>query len=76
MQKENKMNVIKATYGEVDCTQQIQSRVNGNKLIIRSNNDIIGDTQPGVVKYLEIEIENTINAVMSLKALQFYILSI
>ena len=61
MLKENKMNIIKATYGEIDCTQQIQSRVNGNKLIIRSNNDIIGDTQPGVVKYLELQIEHEDN---------------
>jgi hypothetical protein len=52
------LTIKKATYGEVDCTQQIQSRINGNKLIVRSSNDIIGDTQPGVVKYLEIEIEH------------------
>jgi hypothetical protein len=52
------LTIKKATYGEVDCTQQIQSRINGDKLIIRSNNDIIGDTQPGTVKYLEIEIEH------------------
>jgi hypothetical protein len=52
------LTIKKATYGEVDCTQQIQSRINGDKLIVRSNNDIIGDTQPGVVKYLEIEIEH------------------
>lgn len=58
MPKENKMNIIKATYGGVDCTPQIQSKINGNKLIIRSSNDIIGDTQPGVVKYLELEIEH------------------
>lgn len=51
-------NIIKATYGGVDCTEQIQSRVNENKLIVRSNNDIIGDTQPGIEKYLEIEIES------------------
>jgi hypothetical protein len=52
------LTIKKATYGEVDCTQQIQSRINGDKLIVRSNNDIIGDTQPGTVKYLEIEIEH------------------
>lgn len=52
------MNVIKATYGGMDCTQQIQSKINGDRLIIRSSNDIIGDTQPGIVKYLEIEIEH------------------
>lgn len=58
MLKENKMKIIKATYGGVDCTQQVESKINGDRLIIRSSNDIIGDTQPGVVKYLEIEIEN------------------
>lgn len=52
------MNIIKATYGGINCTQQIQSKINGDKLIIRSSNDIIGDTQPGVVKYLKIEIEH------------------
>ena len=51
------MKIIKASYGEVDCTKQVQSKINNNKLIIRSSNDIIGDTQPGVVKYLELEIE-------------------
>ncbi len=52
------MKVLKATYGGVDCTLQIQSKVNGDKLIIRSDNNIIGDTQPGNVKYLEVEIEH------------------
>jgi hypothetical protein len=52
------MQIIKATYGEVNCTQQIQSKINENKLIVRSSNNIIGDTQPGVVKYLEIQIEH------------------
>jgi hypothetical protein len=51
------LTIKNATYGGVDCTHQIQSRINGDKLIVRSNNDIIGDTQPGNVKYLEIEIE-------------------
>lgn len=58
MLKENKMNILKATYGGVDCLQQIQAKVNGGKLIIRSSNDIVGDTQPGVVKYLELQIEH------------------
>lgn len=51
------IKVIKATYGNQDCTQQIQSKVTNNKLIIRADNNIVGDTQPGVLKYLEIEIE-------------------
>jgi hypothetical protein len=58
MLKENKMNIIKATYGEVDCTEQLKFKINGNKIIIRSSNDIIGDTQPGVLKYLEVDIEH------------------
>lgn len=52
------MEIIKATYGGVDCIEKIRAKINGNKLIIRSSNDIIGDTQPGVVKYLELEIEH------------------
>ena len=52
------MKIKKATYGLVECIEKIQNKVNGGKLIIRSSNDIIGDTQPGVVKYLELEIEN------------------
>lgn len=52
------MEIIKATYGGVDCIEKIRAKINGNKLIIRSSNDIIGDTQPGVVKYLDLTIEN------------------
>jgi hypothetical protein len=49
------MFITKATYGGVDCTNIIQSKVSGDRLILRSSNDLIGDTMPGVVKYLEIE---------------------
>ena len=55
------MKIIKAEYGGVDCTEIIQSKINANKLIIRSSNDIVGDTQPGVVKYLELQIEHEDN---------------
>lgn len=48
------MIITKATYGDVDCTGTIQSKVVNNKLILRSDNNIIGDTNFGVVKYLEI----------------------
>jgi hypothetical protein len=51
------LKILKATYGYVDCTPQIQSKVNKDKLIVRSDNNIIGDTQLGNVKYLEVEIE-------------------
>jgi len=49
------MEIIKASYGGVDCTDLIKSKINGNSLILRSDNSLIGDTQVGVVKYLEIE---------------------
>jgi hypothetical protein len=52
------MRIIKATYGDTECTNQIESKIIKNKLIVRSNNDIIGDTRPGVIKYLKIEIEH------------------
>lgn len=50
------MKVIKATYGGVDCTDVISKKVVGNQLIVRSNNDIIGDTAVGQVKFLEVEL--------------------
>ena len=49
------MIITKATYGGKDCTDLIQSKISGDRLILRSSNDLIGDTMPGVVKYLEIE---------------------
>lgn len=49
------MIIYKATYGGVDCTEIIKSKVNGDILILRSDNSIIGDTKVGEVKYLEIE---------------------
>ena len=48
------LKINKATYGGEDCTKLIQSLVKGDKLIIRSSNDLIGDVRPGVVKYLQI----------------------
>jgi hypothetical protein len=51
------LKIIKADYGKVDCTIQVKSRITNNLLIIRSSNNIVGDTQPGVLKYLELEIE-------------------
>jgi hypothetical protein len=49
------MEITKATYGGADCTNLIQSMVKENRLVIRASNNLIGDTNPGVVKYLEIE---------------------
>jgi len=49
------MFITKATYGGVDCTDLIQSKIKGNTLILRADNNLIGDTMVGVVKYLQIE---------------------
>jgi hypothetical protein len=48
------MIITKATYGGADCTEIIKSRVKDNRLILRADNNIMGDTKVGVVKYLEI----------------------
>jgi hypothetical protein len=49
------MFITKATYGGVDCTDLIQSKIKGDRLILRADNNLIGDTMVGVVKYLQIE---------------------
>lgn len=50
------LEITHATYGGVDCLDRVKSFVRGDRLILRATNEIIGDVQPGVVKYLEIEI--------------------
>jgi len=52
------MKIIKATYGDVDCTDVMQKRMKNNILITHSNNNIIGDPSTGTVKYLNVEIEH------------------
>jgi len=49
--KKKNMNITKATYGGVDCLEQVKSKIKGETLILRVDNGIIGDTQPGVVKF-------------------------
>ena len=53
----NNMNIIKATYGGVDCTSIIQLKVKNDKLIVRADNNIIGDPAVGSVKTLNVTIE-------------------
>ena len=48
------MIITKATYGGADCTEQVKSKIKDNRLVLRADNNIIGDTRVGVVKYLEI----------------------
>jgi len=49
------MKIIRATYGGSDCTNEIQSMVADNKLIIRASNSIIGDPCAGKIKSLIID---------------------
>lgn len=62
------MKVINATYGGKDCTSQVASKVRGNSLILRSNNDIIGDPAQGRVKILSVDIQEDNGNVITLKA--------
>lgn len=55
MQNETKLTITKATYGGVDCTQTVQLKIRGECLILRVDNNIVGDTHPGVVKFLQVE---------------------
>jgi len=57
MPKGNNMKVLKATYGNRDCTEALQMRVKNNTLIVLANNSIIGDPQEGTVKFLSVEVE-------------------
>lgn len=49
------MNILKATYGERDCTEQIRQRVKNGTLLLNVNNDIVGDPAVGKVKTLVID---------------------
>ncbi len=57
------MNITKATYGGVDCLPQVKSKIRGERLVLRVDNNIIGDTQVGTVKFLEIEINGELHSI-------------
>lgn len=50
------MLITKATYGNTNCLERVKSFISNDKLVLRASNEIVGDTQPGVVKWLELEI--------------------
>jgi hypothetical protein len=52
------MRIISAKYGGLDCTEIIRTRVKFDKLMLRVNNDIIGDPSVGQVKSLELSWEH------------------
>ena len=45
------LEITKATYGDVDCTELIKSKIKDNRLILRSSNDLIGDTKWIIEQY-------------------------
>lgn len=49
------MEIIHATYGDVDVTDIVKSKIKGDALILRADNSIFGDTKVGVIKWLEIK---------------------
>jgi hypothetical protein len=51
------MNISKASYGGIDCTELVKSKIKNGSLIIRSDNNIIGDPLPGTIKKLIITID-------------------
>ena len=52
------MNILNANYGGIDCTEIVKSKVKNNSLIIRADNNIIGDPSIGSLKKLIINIDN------------------
>jgi hypothetical protein len=52
------MNISKASYGGVDCTELVKLRVRNGSLILRADNNIIGDPATGQVKQLIININD------------------
>lgn len=51
------MNIISASYGGVDCTELVRLRVRNGSLILRSDNNIIGDPTLGKSKSLIVNID-------------------
>lgn len=51
------MEIIKATYGGKECTEEVKRKVVNGKLILRADNGIIGDPSVGVFKKLIINAE-------------------
>ena len=51
------MIITKASYGGRDCTDIVRSKITGERLVVRSSNDLCGDPAVGQIKYLEINWE-------------------
>lgn len=51
------MKIIKATYGDVDVSSIVSSKIKNDKIKFLVGNHLFGDTKVGQIKYLETEIE-------------------
>jgi len=51
------MKLIKATYGDVDVSHIVQSKINNGNIYFIVSNSLFGDTKIGTLKYLDIEVE-------------------
>lgn len=51
------MRIIKAIYGNRDCTNELQKLVKNNTLIVLASNSIVGDPHEGMIKFLNVEAE-------------------
>ena len=52
------MRILSANYGGRECKKEIEANINNNRLVIRADNNIVGDPKVGEVKYLIIEVED------------------
>ena len=57
------MNITEATYGGVDCTAQIKSKIKDGRLIVRATNNIIGDPAIGQLKSLIVTVDGQVLSV-------------
>ena len=51
------LNIISVSYGGVDCTEIVKLRVRNGSLILRADNNIIGDPSIGTAKTLIVNID-------------------
>lgn len=65
------MNITQATYGGVNCLDQIISKSKNGVLIVRASNDIIGDPLVGEIKSLVVTIDNQVISVEEGKLLVY-----
>lgn len=64
--------ILKASYGGFDCTEDIRKKIINNRLVIRANNEIIGDPAIGTLKYLEVDFADGCRSIIQEGSLLVY----